>query len=99
MTAGFETGISRLEARGRQFDLVFAGAPYERGLAELALAELGRGELLGPDPVVATELASEEQLPSSFGMLRCVDHRTYGGSALWFYRPEGIATEEDEEST
>jgi 16S rRNA (guanine966-N2)-methyltransferase len=93
--ADYATGIARLEARARRFDLLFVGAPYHRGLAQRALAELGRGELLGSDPVAITELGRDEALPASFGVLRCVDHRLYGDSALWFYRPAGGDREED----
>lgn len=95
LAADYAHGIARLEARARVFDLLFVGAPYHRGLAEAALGELGRGSLLGNDPVAVTEVGRDEELSETFGVLTCVDRRNYGDSALWFFRPRQLSEKTD----
>lgn len=92
--ADYEQGIEHLDVRGRRFELIFLGPPYRKGLAEGALEILGRDLLLAEDPVVMTELASDEELPDRYGVLSCVDRRVYGDSAVWFYRREASTADE-----
>ncbi|MCK4600773.1 16S rRNA (guanine(966)-N(2))-methyltransferase RsmD [Candidatus Bipolaricaulota bacterium] len=83
--ADFREGIDRLVKRGRQFDLVFVGPPYEKGLAAAALDSLGEGLLLANEALIVTETHKKEELSSIHGKLQLTNKRTYGDNVLWFY--------------
>ncbi len=82
----YADAIDHLGRRGRQFDLMFIGPPYGRGLAAAAVGRIAAGKLLGPDPVVVAEVRKREPLPGSSGGLVRVDRRKYGDNELHFYR-------------
>lgn len=84
--ADFSEGIDRLVKRGRKFDLVFVGPPYEKGLATAALDSLGEGLLLADGALIVTEVHKKEEPSSIHGKLRLTNKRTYGDNVLWFYR-------------
>jgi len=83
--ADFSEGIAHLAKRGRQFDLVFVGPPYEKGLAAMTLDSLGEGLLLADGALIVTEVHKNEELSSIHGKLQLTDKRTYGDNVLWFY--------------
>jgi len=84
--ADFAEGIDYLTRRGRTFDLVFAGPPYGKGLAEAALQLLGERRLSTADALVVTEVYKKETVASSYGKLIRTDTRIYGDNKLVFYR-------------
>jgi 16S rRNA (guanine(966)-N(2))-methyltransferase RsmD len=69
----------------RSIDLVFLDPPYGQELAERALIEVDRLELLGKDGIVCAETAADEILPESIGQLRRIDQRRYGTILINFY--------------
>lgn len=71
----------------RGFDLIFLDPPYRRELAARLLAELAGIEILAPDGLVVAEEAAEVVLPESWPGLQLDDHRVYGDTGIWFYRP------------
>ncbi len=83
--ADFLSGVDHFARRGRQFDVVFVGPPYGKGLAAQALARLGRGDLLSPTAVVVTEIYKKEEISGGYGVLTRVDRRVYGDNVLLFY--------------
>ncbi len=87
--ADFAEGIDRLKRRGRTFDLVFAGPPYGKGLAEAALQLLGEERLVAADALVVTEVYKKETVASVYGRLIRIEERIYGDNMLVFYRAEG----------
>ena len=87
--ADFAEGIDHLKRRGRTFDLVFVGPPYEKGLAEAALPLLGEGRLVAAGALVVTELFKKEKVASVYGRLIRTEERIYGDNMLVFYRAEG----------
>jgi 16S rRNA (guanine966-N2)-methyltransferase len=70
------------------FDLVFLDPPYRRDLAERQLAGLAGVEILAAEGLVVAEEAAEVTLPAAYPGLTLVDHRVYGDTSIWFYRPE-----------
>jgi 16S rRNA (guanine966-N2)-methyltransferase len=70
------------------FDLIFLDPPYRRGLAERLLSGLPAVELLAAGGLVVAEEASEVALPHSWPGLQLDDHRVYGDTGIWFYRPD-----------
>ncbi len=70
------------------FDLIFLDPPYRRGLVEAMLSELGAAELLARDGLVVAEEAAGVDLPGEWPGLVLVDHRVYGDTGIWFYRPD-----------
>jgi 16S rRNA (guanine966-N2)-methyltransferase len=70
------------------FDLIFLDPPYRRGLAEQQLAGLATVGVLAADGLVVAEEAAEIALPAAFPGLKLVDHRVYGDTSIWFYRPD-----------
>jgi 16S rRNA (guanine(966)-N(2))-methyltransferase RsmD len=81
----FADGLEDLARVGRQFDLVFSGPPYGKGLSKSALRLLGERRLLSPGALVITEVFKKELLSETYGGLQRVDERTYGDNLLVFY--------------
>lgn len=69
----------------RDFDLVFLDPPYGQGLAERALIELEKLELLGENGIICAETGTDETLPESVGRLQRIDQRRYGSIMINFY--------------
>jgi 16S rRNA (guanine(966)-N(2))-methyltransferase RsmD len=67
------------------FDLVFIDPPYGLGLAERAVIEAGRLELLSEKGILCVETAAGDPLPESAGRLRSIDRRRYGSVVVNFY--------------
>lgn len=83
--ADFAEGIDHLQRRGRTFDLVFVGPPYEKGLAEAALCLLADGQLVVEDAIIVTEVYKKEETASVYGRLTRFEQRVYGDNMLVFY--------------
>lgn len=86
VTAGFAEGIEGLARRGRAFDLVFVGPPYDRGLEAAALDQLGDGRILAVDAVVVSEGRKGTPFAECHGRLSRIESRIYGDNVLVFYR-------------
>lgn len=74
------------------FDLVFLDPPYAQGLAEQALVEIAKRDLLSTDGILCVETGAKEVLPENFGPLKRIDQRRYGTIMINFYanNPEGL---------
>jgi 16S rRNA (guanine966-N2)-methyltransferase len=86
VTQDFADAIDGLARRGRCFDLVFVGPPYDRGLEARALGRLGDGRLLAPGAVVVPEVRKGTPVAERYGRLVRIDVRAYGDNVLVFYR-------------
>lgn len=65
------------------YDLIFADAPYQKGLTEPTLQALLNGGYVGAKTLIVAETAREESLtvPPS---LTLTDERIYGAAKFWF---------------
>lgn len=78
--------VKNLARRGRRFDLVFIGAPYETGLAREALQALAEALPLRPGAFVVAETFHKEELGEEFRPLRLCRSRSYGETRLTYFR-------------
>jgi 16S rRNA (guanine966-N2)-methyltransferase len=60
--------------------------PYQKNLADRALAMVEESDLLTPDAMILIEEHHAAVLPERVGLLALTDRRRYGETALWFYR-------------
>lgn len=76
---------TKLAKIGKKFNLLFADAPYKKGLSELALKAVTSGGWLEEGAVVVIEVEKNEKLvlPPQFTML---DERRYGIAKFIFAR-------------
>lgn len=74
-----------LESMGEPFDLVFIDPPYGKFMVPQLLEELGKGEVLGPAPLVVAEAAKRDVLPAAAGRLKLVKTRIHGETKLAIY--------------
>jgi len=74
-----------LRTLSRQFDIVFADPPYDRG--DLYDAVL-RAPVLAPGGMLIVEHSKRKPLPDSAGAFRKIRSLVQGDAALAFYRPE-----------
>ena len=78
--------LRRLEAAGRQFDLVFCDPPYHHGLAHKALQKLDDSSLLAPDAIVVVEYGGDEPDMPATGRLQLAKAQRYGKTTqIGFY--------------
>jgi 16S rRNA (guanine966-N2)-methyltransferase len=96
---GGVTKLFRRDARrlgdappGPPYTLAFLDPPYDRGLAEPALASLARGGWLAPEALVVVEEAAAAVFESASGF-DVLERRDYGETAVVFlrFRPQGTA--------
>lgn len=82
-----ETDYKRyLRDTREKFKIVFIDPPYERGLSQKALVELGKdGSCLRDDGLCVVECKAEEKMPESEGRLQLIDKRTYGTVSVYLY--------------
>jgi len=69
----------------RSFDLVFLDPPYGGELANTAVAEINRLDLLDKEGILCAETGAEEDLPEKIGRLQIFDRRRYGSVMIHFY--------------
>ena len=67
-------------------DLVFMDPPYQKNLANRALAMVDKSDLLTPNAMILIEEHQAAVLPEQVGLLTLTDQRRYGETGLWFYR-------------
>lgn len=67
-------------------DIIFADPPYRKQLALPILRTVSEHELLSPSGVLAIEHAHDLKLPKQEGSLVLYDRRTYGQTAVSFFR-------------
>ena len=81
----YAEGIDHLERRGRRYDIVFVGPPYDQGLADSALHLMEEHAIVAKGGLVITEVRNKTQLDARYGPLERVDRRIYGDNVLDFY--------------
>lgn len=86
--------LSRLQAAGEKFNLVFCDPPYRQGLWEKALSFLDGSVLLLPQALVVVEQGVDEKDIASLSQLSLVRQKKYGATTkVSFFRSN---TEEKE---
>jgi len=73
------------------FELVLADPPYVHGLGEKVLACIADTRILAPGGTVVIEESARVSLPETItgsqeGPIVLDDHRSYGGTGVWFYK-------------
>lgn len=71
---------------GALIDLVFMDPPYQKKLADRALAMVEESGLLAPEALILVEEHRNAVLPDRVGLLSLTDRRRYGETGLWFYQ-------------
>jgi 16S rRNA (guanine966-N2)-methyltransferase len=71
---------------GALVDLVFMDPPYQKKLADRALAMVEESGLLAPEALILVEEHRNAVLPAKVGQLSLADRRRYGETGLWFYQ-------------
>ena len=82
-----EKGIRILSERQRQFDIIFADPPYNRGLAAGILDLLGGTGLISSDGVLVVEHSFREEIVAGNEFV-LTDQRRYGDTVLSFLKPD-----------
>lgn len=91
----YADGIDHLERRGKRYDLVFIGPPYDKGLAAAALQSVAEHRIVAEEGIVITEVRNKTHLDCRYGMLERIDKRVYGDNVLDFYSLTGqVASDE-----
>ncbi len=80
--------LAILARQGHKLDLIFIDPPYNQGLVEPVLQEIGSRSLLTGNGWIIVETSSKEKLPASIGGLNLNRQENYGDNMLSFYRPE-----------
>ena len=74
----------------KPFNLVFADPPYNKGLAEKAIAALHKGEWLARGAIIIVEEGSSVTLSEIDGC-QMVDQRKFGDTSMSFYKANILA--------
>ena len=75
-----------LGALTRAYDLVFADPPYDMDVWAMLLGHLGGGRLIGAGGFAVIEHSRDAEFEEDYGMLRRVDARRYGDTAITIFR-------------
>ena len=76
-----------LKTTAEKFDIVFIDPPYDRDIAQKALAELGKeSSCVKKDGTVIVECKYTESFPEEEGRLTLADRRKYGIASVLIYR-------------
>ncbi|MEG2295843.1 MAG: RsmD family RNA methyltransferase, partial [Oscillospiraceae bacterium] len=67
-----------------KFDLIFIDAPYNKGMSEIALANVDN--CINPNGIVVCETEKTEQLPDKVGILTKIKEYKYGKAKITTYR-------------
>jgi 16S rRNA (guanine(966)-N(2))-methyltransferase RsmD len=78
-------GLKDLTKKDYSFDLVFLDPPYEQGLTQRCLEELGTGKLLKASATVVSEHFIDENLAATYGCLHRETVRIYGTTGVSLY--------------
>ncbi len=87
LQSDYGAGIDNLERRGKGYNLVFVGPPYDKGLAEACLRVLAQSPVVLPDSLIVAETRNKTELKTKYENLNQIDKRTYGDNSLVFYQP------------
>ena len=80
-----ENGIRILSGRRRQFDVVFADPPYDRGLAAGTLGLIGKSGLISGEGTLVVEHSFREKIADSDEFI-LTDQRRYGDTVISFLK-------------
>jgi 16S rRNA (guanine(966)-N(2))-methyltransferase RsmD len=80
--------------QGRSFDLIYLDPPYEAGLYEAALDQVGRAGLLAADGRLVAEHFHKHALPERIGSLERIRSVRVGDHLLSFYARADEAAED-----
>ena len=89
----YKAAIDHLQRRGKRYDLIFVGPPYDKGLADAALRTMAEGAILMANGFIITEVRNKTHLDDKYRLLERIDERVYGDNVLSFYglgRPKAI---------
>jgi 16S rRNA (guanine(966)-N(2))-methyltransferase RsmD len=79
--------LAALADTGVRFDVVFLDPPYDSGLYEALLEQVGETRLVEEDGVVVAEHFHKRELPETIGRLVRTRSVRIGDHRLTFYRP------------
>lgn len=88
ITGDAVAALRRLAGQGRRFELILADPPYEAGMADRTLAAVAETGLLAPGGLLVWERRADQMVAAPSGLV-LADSRTYGDTALSFYRRSG----------
>jgi 16S rRNA (guanine966-N2)-methyltransferase len=80
--------IARLNKQGEKFDVVFLDPPYDSGLYEHVMTQLGRGLVLARQPIVIVEHRVKSSPSKFYGKLEMYRTLKQGESALSMFGME-----------
>jgi 16S rRNA (guanine(966)-N(2))-methyltransferase RsmD len=83
--ADASAAIRELIEEGDRFDVVFFDPPYESGLYERVMVQLGTGRILSPSGIVVVEHRLKTQPETEYGCLTVYRRVKQGESGLLFY--------------
>jgi len=74
-----------LHKQKAQFDLIFADAPYGKGLAKKCLLDICKYDILQPSAILVIEHYKKDELPSVCSALKLWQQKRYGDTFVSFY--------------
>ncbi|HNU67857.1 MAG TPA: 16S rRNA (guanine(966)-N(2))-methyltransferase RsmD [Myxococcota bacterium] len=85
--------IRSLASKKERFDVVFVDPPWESGIYEQTLLELGLSGIVDPDGIVVVEHARRYPVDAVHGPLVMTRDRTYGDACVAYFRIASAANE------
>lgn len=85
-------GLAFLARRNARFDLIYFDPPYDSGIHEACLGQIGMSKMLSPCGQVAVERRRERSVectvPEAFDELKLKRQERYGDTVISFYQME-----------
>lgn len=93
----YTTAIDKLWRDNRLFDIIFIDPPYSTGIAQNALGEIARKNILQQGGIIVIEHDHKDAMPEKEGKLIRYRVKQYGNTVLSFYCTEDEASTEETE--
>lgn len=86
MTSDFSHAISRLQAEGMKFDLIFLDPPYNKNFVQKTLNNLANSDIILNNGLIVAEHDYIDTVPEQVDDIKLLRSERYGDTVISFFR-------------
>lgn len=85
-----QKALAQLESQGVKFDIIYLDPPYNKGIVQKILQQLGKYNIMQDEGTIIVETDRGEETPESIGEFYKIKEKNYAATKITFY---GVANE------